>query len=158
MRDLARRRFLIRSLQSIALLQTGLLWSRNALAQLNRVWPANWFQESALGSSMQSVFGDRSIQNSDQIVVDMPPGAENGAIISLTVKTDLPDVQSITVFGEKNPVPLIGQFRFMQNGRGQYLRTRIKLAKSSEVIVVVESADKLYQHTQYIEVLKGGCD
>ncbi len=149
-----RRQFLRSALASLALLKTGLLFPISVFAK----WPESVFSKKHPEEALAELFGDREITQTDKIVIEMPPGAENGAIVPIIIKTDLKNVQSISLLAEKNPVALLAQFTFSSKGRGEYLRTRIKLAKSSHVIVVVEADGQLCTNKKYIEVLKGGCD
>ncbi len=155
-----RRAFLQRSISSLFVIKMGLLWSQNAIAAVKEWprWPVEWFSRTTPNDALCAVFGDREIMVSNQILIDMPLGAENGAIVPVTITTDLPSVQSISLIGDKNPISLISQFRFAGQARGDYLRTRIKLAGSSNLIVVVESDGALLSARRHIEVLKGGCD
>lgn len=149
-----RRQFLHTTVACLAMLKTGLLFPIRVLAE----WPAEAFAKDKPEEALAVLFKGREIRETDRITIEMPPGAENGAIVPLTVRTDLPEVSVITLIAEKNPVSLLGQFRFTGKGKGDYLRTRIKLAKSSHLIVVVESGGELCTARRYIEVLKGGCD
>ena len=149
------RRQFIRSVStSLALLKAGLLFPISAFAK----WPASTFSYDNPEDAIRDLFGDRKIRPTDKIRIEMPPGAENGAIVPITVKTDLKNIQSISLIAEKNPVALLAQFSFSGKGSGEYLRTRIKLAKSSHVIVIVAAGGQLCSNKKYIEVLKGGCD
>ena len=149
-----RRNFINSTVACFALLKTGLLFPVRVFAE----WPTSAFEKDNPDDALAELFGDRTITETDRIVIEMPPGAENGAIVPITIKTDLEDVQTISLIAEKNPVALLTQFSFSGKGQGDYLRTRIKLAKSSHVIVVVEAGGELCVAKRYIEVLKGGCD
>ncbi len=149
-----RRQFLGSALTGMALLKAGLLFPIRAFAE----WPETVFSIEHPEDALKELFGDRSVLETDKIVIEMPPGAENGAIVPITIKTDLENVQTISLIAEKNPVALLAQFSFSGKGNGEYLRTRIKLAKSSHVIAVVEADGELCTAKEYIEVLKGGCD
>lgn len=149
-----RRQFLRSITASFVILKAGLLFPIKALAE----WPEKAFLKESPDSALTELFGDRPIKKTDKIIIEMPPGAENGAIVPVTVKIDLDNVQSITLLAEKNPVSLLAQFFFHEKGKGDFLKTRIKLAKSSNVIVVVEADGMLCSAEKYIEVLKGGCD
>ena len=149
-----RRQFLGSALAGLALIKAGLLFPIRVFAE----WPEPVFSIENPDDAIAELFGDRTITETDKIVIEMPPGAENGAIVPIVVKIDLKNFQSISLIAEKNPVALLAQFSFSGKGSGEYLRTRIKLAKSSHVIVVVEADGELCTAKQYIEVLKGGCD
>ena len=47
---------------------------------------------------------------SDAIVLRAPDIAENSALVHLEIQSGLPDTQSILLFAEKNPQPLVAQF------------------------------------------------
>lgn len=151
---ISRRHMLKSALAGFAMLKAGLLLPANVFA----AWPAKVFSITKPDETIQELFGERVITTTNQIDIQMPPGAENGAIVPITIKTYLSNVQSISLIAEKNPIALLGQFTFKGKGSGEYLRSRIKLAESSHVIVVIEANCQLYTAKQYIEVLKGGCD
>jgi len=149
-----RRQFLSTVLAGVAFVKAGLLFPIKVFAE----WPETAFSIENPDEAMAELFGDRAIKETDKIIIEMPSGAENGAIVPITIKTDLKNVKTISLIAEKNPVALLAQFSFSGIGNGEYLRTRIKLAKSSNVIVVVEADCELCTTKKYIEVLKGGCD
>ena len=149
-----RRQFLKSLLSGLALLKAGLLFPIKVFAE----WPESAFSKEHPDEALAELFGDRNIMETDKILIEMPPGAENGAIVPITIKIDLENVQTISLIAEKNPVSLLAQFSYKGQGNGDYLRTRIKLAKSSHVVVVVEADGQLCMNKKYIEVLKGGCD
>lgn len=151
---IARRQFIQSILSSLALFKVGLLFPSKAFA----AWPVKLFSIESPEDTLLELFGVRTITASDKIHIEMPPGAENGAIVPITIKTDLEKVKSISLIAEKNPVALLAQFSFNGKGSGEYLRSRIKLAKSSYVLVVIEADCELFSAKQNIEVLKGGCD
>jgi len=149
------RRQLIKSTAAcLALIKIGLLFPSKVVAK----WPILAFSAANPEETLNELFGDRAITETDKIKIEMPPGAENGAIVPITINVDLENIQSISLIAEKNPVALLGQFSFNGKGCGKYLKTRIKLAKSSHVIVVVDTGGALCSSKKYIEVLKGGCD
>ena len=144
----ARRQFIKSTVACLALIKTSLLFPIRAFAE----WPESTFSKDNPEDAMTELFGGRTIMETDKIVIEMPPGAENGAIVPITIKTDLENVQTISLVAEKNPIALLAQFSFSGKGNGEYLRTRIKLAKSSQVIVVVEADGQLCMNKKYIEV------
>ncbi len=150
----ARRHFLRSIIASTALLKASLLFPVKVLAK----WPKVAFEKETHTAVLKELFGDCPIKKTDKVVIEMPPGAENGAIVPVTIKTDIENVQRISFLAEKNPIALLARFSFHGKGKGDFLRTRIKLAKSSNVIVVAETKDEIYINQKYIEVLKGGCE
>ena len=89
-------------------------------------------------------------------MLNSPAIAENGASVALTVKTSLPDVESIAVFVEQNAFPLAGQYILHKNYDGK-LSLRVKMSKTSDVYVIAKAGGKLYQTKSQVKVTVGGC-
>ena len=81
---------------------------------------------------------------------------ENGAVVPITVSTKLSGVDSISIIAAENPSPLTSSYDLAKNTEG-YVSTRIKMGKTSDVIAVVKSGDKLYSTSQQVKVTIGGC-
>lgn len=103
------------------------------------------------------MFGALPITESNQVHLAIPRLAEDGAVVPLEIEWELPAAQQIALFAEKNPVPLVASFVPADQYVQGYLATRIKLAQSSTVHVVVKSSDKLYAAHRFVTVIKGGC-
>lgn len=138
-------------------LRTGLLWPRAAQAETTAAWPQAAFAAKSADAVIAALFPGMPIEPSSAIRMKLPALAEDGRVVPLTVHVDMPQVDSICIIGEKNPIPLIGQFELGQ-GVEPYLSTRIKLAETSHVIVVAAAAGKLYSNSKQVKVVIGGCD
>ncbi len=118
------------------------------------------------GENIQEVlkryFGDRKISNS-HVTLKTPIIAENGAVVPITVSSDLPMsqdnyVKSIYVFVEGNLKPYTARIDLSPaNGKAE-VKMRIKMRKTSNVRVVVETnKGKLYGAINPVKVTIGGC-
>lgn len=130
------------------------LLSRPVYAQ----WPKAAFEQKTSEAALRVLFGDAPIESSDRIAVELPALAENGAVVPITVTANLSAVESISILSEKNPVPLIARFDFGPGATGGYLATRIKLAESVNVAIVVKAGGRLYSAQRHVRVIQGGCD
>lgn len=119
-------------------------------------WPSKIFSREKKNDVLKDLFGDVEIENSSLIDLKAPEIAENGAVVPVEVRANLPNVESISILVDKNPKPLTAQY-LMQAGNDGRVGTRIKLAESSNVTTIVKSDGKLYSLTKYIKVTKGGC-
>jgi sulfur-oxidizing protein SoxY len=90
------------------------------------------------------------------IHIKIPKVAENGAIVPITIRSELKDTKSISIIAEKNPVPLIAQFSFAPEMNKQ-VTARIKLAKTCDVIAIVRANERYYSARQSVQVTIGGC-
>ncbi len=93
---------------------------------------------------------------SDQIKLDAPLQAENGAVVPIEVSTTLPAPESIAVVVPKNPTPLLSTIETTPR-TGGYFRMRIKMAGTDKVMVYVKSGGQWYMAEQEVRVALGGC-
>ena len=119
-------------------------------------WPKQAFAAKTVDDAIKALFESQDVEESQKITIDAPKIAENGAVVPIEIKADFSKVDSITIIGDKNPVPLIGKFNFFDNAEG-YVKTRIKLGSTSNVIAVVKSEGKLYVARRAVKVTLGGC-
>lgn len=93
---------------------------------------------------------------SKDIQIIAPDKAENGAIVQLEVLSRIPNTEAIAIFVEKNPTALIGNFMF-SNGALPQLVTRIKMAETSDIKIVVKAGEQYYTASKNVVVLENGC-
>ena len=93
----------------------------------------------------------------------MPPIAEDGNVVPLTVSVDSPmtdsdHVREIHVLMEENPWPLACSFYLgPENGRAE-VSTRVRLAKDQSVVAIARMNDgSAYRAMAAIKVTVGGC-
>lgn len=149
----SRRNFLKNTLSSALVLITGAaILSQRGLAD----WSKTAFAAKTPEEALMALFNNSDATVSNKITIVAPEIAENGKVVPVEVKVDLPQVESITLFSEKNPVPLVAQFNFKGRAKG-WIKTRIKMAGTGKVIAVVKADGKLYQASREIKVTVGGC-
>jgi sulfur-oxidizing protein SoxY len=104
-----RRIFLKGSLATGAIgmaISAGLLTPRMALA----AWPKAAFDATSVDSAVSNLFGSSTLTGSDKITIKAPDIAENGAVVPISVETDIEGVESISIIAEKNATPLTASF------------------------------------------------
>jgi len=121
-------------------------------------WPKAAFEAKSIEEALMALFESDEVTESDKITITVPEIAENGAVVPIEVSTQLPNIESMAVIAEKNPVPLIAQFNFPEpeNATG-WLKTRIKMNETSNVVVVAKANGKLYVARRNVKVTIGGC-
>lgn len=135
-----------------AAISAGLLTPRVVLA----AWPSAAFDAKTVDGSLDALMGSHQLEGSDKIAIRAPDIAENGAVVPVTVSTDIANTESITIIAEKNAAPLTASF-VLGSGTEGYVSTRIKLGKTSSVIAVVKAGGKLYSTGKEVKVTIGGC-
>ena len=154
MTNMKRRTFLKGSIATGAVgaaVGAGLLTPQMVLA----AWPKSAFEATTVDDAVNGLFGSTSLAGSDQIKIKAPDIAENGAVVPVSVTTDLA-AESITILAEKNASPLAASF-ILGSGTEGYVSTRIKMGKTSSVIAVVKSDGKLLSAGKEVKVTIGGC-
>ena len=103
-----------------------------------------------------SSFGGGDTADSADITIKAPDIAENGAVVPITVKYNLPNAESVAIVVDKNPNPLAAAFALTPNSGG-LVSTRIKMLKTSMVHAVIKTDGKLLKASKEVKVTIGGC-
>jgi sulfur-oxidizing protein SoxY len=119
------------------------------------IWNKAAFETTKLNEAEKGleISGEKLSQD---ILITVPDKAENGAIVQVEVKSDIPNTETISILVEKNPTPLIAQFKF-SNGAEPFVVTRIKMAETSDVKVVVKAGNQYFTNAKNVVVLGNGC-
>ncbi len=118
-------------------------------------WPAEAFKQKTEADALKTLYG-KAAETSDKIDLDAPEIAENGAVVPIAVSSTLPKVTGIAILVLNNPNVLAAAYK-VPDGSGAAVSTRLKMAKTSKVVAVVESNGKLYSATKEVKVTVGGC-
>ena len=114
------------------------------------------FKAESPDIALKELFGATPIVQSDAIKLKIPDIAENGAVVPVSISTDIVGVESISIFIDQNPNPLSASFTI---GEGVFadISTRVKMGKSSHVRAMVKTSDKIYTVAKEVKVTIGGC-
>ncbi|MGR9053103.1 MAG: thiosulfate oxidation carrier protein SoxY [Gammaproteobacteria bacterium] len=119
-------------------------------------WLADNFTQEKFDNTLNRLYANREIVSTDRIVFKLPRIAENGAVVPITVSTDLPGVESIAILVEKNPVPLSAVFKLSEAALPT-VSARLKMAETCDVVAIVKAGDALFSNRQSVKVTIGGC-
>ena len=153
----ATRRLILRGAGAVALTGLGImsLGTAPALAAANDKYPEDAFKQKGAADAIKSLYG-RTAEPSDKVKLDAPEIAENGAVVPISVSTTLTEVTSIAFLASENPNALAAVYR-IPPGTVPSVANRLKMAKTCDVIVIVEAGGKLYSATKEVKVTVGGC-
>jgi sulfur-oxidizing protein SoxY len=153
----ATRRLILRGAGAVALIGLGNIpfGLAPAFAAANDKYPEDAFKQKSDADAIKALYG-KTAEASDKVKLDAPEIAENGAVVPIGVSTTLADVTSISFLVSENPNALVAAYR-IPAGTVPSVANRIKMAKTSNVIVVVEAGGKLYSATKEVKVTVGGC-
>ena len=128
---------------------------QQALAADAKGWPAEAFKAKNEADALKALYG-KTATASDKISLDAPEIAENGAVVPIAVSSSLPKVTAIAILIPNNPNTLIAAYKIPE-GTEAAVSNRLKMAKTSKVIAVVELDGKLYTASKQVKVTVGGC-
>lgn len=118
-------------------------------------WNKSAFEAKTPADAMKGINAAGSAKSAD-IQIKAPDIAENGAVVPVEVTSNIPGTTEIAILSEQNVNPLIADFT-LSNGAVGYVSTRIKMAKTSNVTVVVKAGGKAYVASKEVKVTIGGC-
>ncbi|MEA3639862.1 MAG: thiosulfate oxidation carrier protein SoxY [Lamprobacter sp.] len=153
--DAKRRTLLKGSLGASAIgvaVSAGLLTPSTLLAN----WPKDAFAATDTDAALNDLLGSATTETSDQVKIKAPDIAENGAVVPVTVETDVEGAKSIAIIASGNGTPLIASFDLGADAV-PFVSTRIKMAKTADVVAVVQTEGGLLSAAKPVKVTIGGC-
>jgi sulfur-oxidizing protein SoxY len=153
----ATRRLMLQGAASVALFGLGNIPFGLApvYAAANDKYPEDAFKQKGDADAIKALYG-KTAEVSDKVKLDAPEIAENGAVVPISVTTTLADVTSISFLVSENPNALAASYK-IPAGTVPSVANRLKMAKTSNVIAIVEAGGKLYSATKEVKVTVGGC-
>jgi len=133
-------------------ISAGLLTPKAVLA----AWPKAAFEAKDSKAALAASLGSSDTTESSDIKLKAPDIAENGAVVPVTVTTDIKNVEAISIVVAGNGTPLAATFNLGATTDG-YVSTRIKMGKTSDVTAVIKAGGKLYSTSKNVKVTIGGC-
>ncbi len=147
-----RRCFLQKTAGLAVTSMAALLQSKPAYA----VWPTEHFAGGEFALRFEQEFAGQTIIDSRDINIVLPAVAENGAVVPITISSELEQIEWLSIWVKKNPTPLAAEFELSKQ-LPLYLTARIKMAESSDVVVIARQGERLLRSQQWVDVMQGGC-
>src|SRR6266446_5821931 len=153
----ATRRLILQGAVTVALVGLGNIPFGLApvFAAANDKYPEDAFKQKSNADAIKSLYG-KTAEPSDKVKLDAPEIAENGGVVPISVSSTLADVTSISILVSENPNALAASYK-IPPGTIPSVANRLKMAKTSNVIAVVEAGGKLYSAAKEVKVTVGGC-
>jgi len=131
---------------------SGLLIPQRALG----AYAADAFAARDVAGAVSGSLGSSDYSASDAVMLKAPDIAENGAVVPVTVSSTMANVDAISIIAASNPGPLTSTYQ-LSAACEPFVSTRIKMAKTGDVIAIVKANGKLYSATKEVKVTIGGC-
>lgn len=133
------------------LVSMGMLRPGVALAATDRAI----FAATTLAEAFAAIGAGKPDQSAE-ILISAPDIAENGAVVPIGVTTSLPGTEQIAIMVEKNPNMVAATFS-IPDGTLPDIQTRVKMAQTSDVWVLVKANGKFHVARKEVRVTLGGC-
>jgi sulfur-oxidizing protein SoxY len=125
--------------------------------------PALGVQES-VQDGLKRVFGARPIKDGAAVIkLDIPPIAENGAVVPVNIEVTAPMtpasyVKSIWIVADKNRIPIVAKATLTPEAGQAFVGANIRLGETTDVRAIVEQSDgTLLMARREVKVTVGGC-
>jgi sulfur-oxidizing protein SoxY len=121
-----------------------------------------WANADSIGALVKKVLGGENFEES-RIKLEVPEAAENGLVVPVSVEVESPmteadHVRSLHLFALDNPVPQVSSYTFTPANGKAAISTRVRLAKSQDLIAVAEMSDgTVHVAKAPISIMIGGC-
>lgn len=102
---------------------------------------------------INTLFNGETAQPAESVKIDMPIQAD-GHAVPVKVTADLNNIETIAIITENPDTPLASMASL--SGQISGYSTRIRVASSSTVTVLVKANGKLYTASQFIKINRGG--
>lgn len=130
----------------------GLLKPGMALADWNKAA----FEAKSLEDTLKALGVQGKPADSGDIQLNAPDIAENGAVVPVSIVSNIPNTQFIAFLIEKNPNALGASFTIPE-GTEANVTTRVKMGQTSNVYALVKADGKFFMSMKEVKVTLGGC-
>ncbi len=135
-----------------SLVGTGVLLPQRVLG----AYATDAFAARDVEGAISGSLGSADYSASDAIKLKAPDIAENGAVVPITVSSTMDNVDAISIVATSNPGPLTSTYK-LSSSSVPFVSTRIRMAKTGDVIAVIKADGRLYSATKEVKVTIGGC-
>jgi sulfur-oxidizing protein SoxY len=118
-------------------------------------WNKAAFDTRNVPDTLKAMGGGTPVESKD-IQIQAPDIAENGAVVPVTITSNIAKTQQISILIEKNPNTLTATFD-IPDGTDPYVQTRVKMGQTSSVTALVKADGKYYFVSKEVKVTLGGC-
>lgn len=134
-----------------ALMAVGMISPQQAQAAVGR----GAFDAKTLDEAYKAI-GVTAPTASDQVLINASDIAENGAVVPIGIKSNLPNTEMVALLIERNPNPLSASYT-MTDMSIPDITMRVKMGQTSNVVALVKADGKFYTANKEIKITLGGC-
>ena len=121
-------------------------------------------QQESVQDALKRVFGGRPLKDGAALIkLEIPPIAENGAVVPVSVEVGTPMtpaayVKTIWIVADKNRIPIVARATLTPETGAAFVGANIRLGETGDVRAIVEQSDgTLLMARREVKVTVGGC-
>lgn len=118
-------------------------------------YPTNAFLAKETPEALREVLGSADIGESDKIEIEAPHIASDANLVPVRIRSGFANTESISLVVAGNESPFTAHFRLYESQN--FVSTRIRMADTSELLVVVKADGVLYANRRPIRVGRNSC-
>ncbi len=118
-------------------------------------YPTKAFLAKETPEALREVLGSADIGESDKIEIEAPHIASDANMVPVRVRSGFANTESISLVVAGNESPFTAHFRLYESQN--FVSTRIRMADTSELLVVVKADGVLYANQRPIRVGRNSC-
>ncbi len=147
-----RRSFLKSTVVASAAISTGIISTNTAFAAAH----GDDITKAKSVDEVLKMLGATGATESADIKIKAPEIAENGAVVPVGITSNIAGTTEIVSLTAANPTPFAAKY-IIGESAVPAVKSRFKMGKTTDVIVVVKAGDKFYTAKANVKVTKGGC-
>ncbi len=118
-------------------------------------YPTGAFLAKQIPDALQAAFGTADIGESQQIEIEAPHIASDANMVPVRVKSGFDNTESISLVVTGNESPFTAYFKLYEEQN--FVSTRIRMAESGDLLVVVKADGVLHTNQRPIRVGRNSC-
>lgn len=118
-------------------------------------YPKKAFLAKEVPEALREVFGTADIGPGDKIEIETPHIASDARMVPVRIKSGYDNTESITLVVKGNESPFTAHFKFYEPQN--FVATRVRVADSSELLVIVKADGKLQTGNRTLRVGRNSC-
>ena len=119
-------------------------------------WNQTAFTAKGVDAVVKGLGGASAAASKDVSWGSTPEIAENGAVVPISVTSNIAKTETIAILVEKNPSTLAASFT-IPTGTDPSVSTRVKMGETSLVHALIKADGKYFIASREIKVTLGGC-
>jgi sulfur-oxidizing protein SoxY len=119
-------------------------------------WNQAAFAAKGMDNVIKAMGGATAAATRDISWGSTPEIAENGAVVPVSVTSNIARTESIAILIDKNPNTLAANFT-IPAGTDPMISTRVKMGETSQIHALIKADGKYFVATREIKVTLGGC-